>query len=67
MKNILKDLIGITDAADTITFYCKGDYVKTMPLDDMFVKDKDGNRPYLAWKVDGEKCDPTLIIGQVAL
>ena len=64
MKNILKDILGITDDADTITFICSDGYSKTMSLDDMFVKDKDGQRPVLAWKVDGEKCDPTLVIGQ---
>ncbi len=66
MKNILKDILGLTDDADTITFTCKDGFAKSMPLDDMFAKDKDGQRPYLAWKVDGEKCDPTLIIGQSA-
>lgn len=64
MKSILKDVLGITDGADKIIFTAKDGYVKEMSLDDMFVKDKDGNRPVLAWKEDGEKCDPKLVIGQ---
>lgn len=64
MNNILKDILGITDAANTIVFTSSDGYQKIMPLDDMFTKDKDGQRPVLAWKVDGDKCDPQLIIGQ---
>lgn len=66
MKNILKDLMGITDDAKSITFVCRDGYSKTMPLDDMFTKDKDGNRPVMAWKMDGQKCDLTFVIGQNA-
>lgn len=64
MKNILKDILGITDGADKIIFTAKDGYTKEMSLDDMFVKDKDGQRPVLAWKVDNDKCDPVLVIGQ---
>ncbi len=65
MKNILKDILGLTDDAYEITFICKDGYKKTMSLDDMFVKDKDGQRPVLAWKVDGSKDGtPMLVYGQ---
>lgn len=61
---IQKDILGLTDDADTIIFISADGKVTEMALDDMFVKDKDGQRPVLAWKIDDEKCDPTLVIGQ---
>ena len=65
MRKILKDLHGITDDANTIVLTSSDGFQKVLPLDDMFTKDKDDNRPVLAWKVDGSKEDtPMLIIGQ---
>ena len=64
MKNILKDILGVTDDAEKIIFTSADGMVTEMDFQSMFTKDKDGNRPMLAWKIDGEKCDPTLVIGQ---
>lgn len=65
MRNILKGLLGITDEANTIVFTSSDDRVSVMALDDMFTKDKNGQRPVLAWKVEESKEDtPILVIGQ---
>lgn len=62
--DILKNITGLTEMAGTVTFIASDGYEKTLDLEDLERKDISGLKPMLAWKEDGQKVNPKLVIGQ---
>ena len=68
LDNLLEDVVGLTSSAMSITVTASDGYYRNFSLDNqkwgVYWTDIQGNKPMLAWKQNGTKCDLMLVVGQ---
>ena len=64
VEDILGNIAGLEDNATKVIAYAADNRAVELSLDTIKAEDLQGNKPMLAWKQDGEKCNLQLVIGQ---